>query len=32
MDLGPVETDRAELQHARLLREQKYLYKEIFQF
>ena len=32
MDLGPIQTDRPQFQHARLLRQQEHLHKEILQF
>jgi hypothetical protein len=32
MDLGPVQADRAQCQHARLLREQEHLHEEVLQF
>jgi hypothetical protein len=32
MYLGPIETDRAKLQHARLLSEQEHLHEEVLQF
>jgi len=32
MSLGPIETDRAKLQHARLLSEQEHLHEEVLQF
>ncbi len=32
MDLGPVQADRSQLEHTRLLRKQEYLHEEVLQF
>jgi len=32
MELGPVQTNRAQREYARLLREQEHLYEEVLQF